>query len=249
MKKIDGFALVTGASRGLGKEMALRCAADGHNIVVNYTSEKSRAAAERVAAQAREKYGRRAAVIKCDVSKYDECRQMLKKASEEMGERMAILVANAGIKNLLSFDELTHEDYERVISVNLMGVMNAVHCSIPYMKDGKGASIIMISSIAGQMGAAKRADYATTKSAMYGFMKSLCRELGDYGIRVNCIAPGMIMTDMLRNNDPEILKENTKAQCLHFIAEPVEIADAMSYLNTAQYVDGQVLAVNGGWYM
>lgn len=70
---------------------------------------------------------------------------------------------------------------------------------------------------------AKRVDYSTSKSAMYGFMKALCRELGDYLIRINCIAPGMIMTDMLRNNDPEILKANTAAQCLHFIAEPVEI--------------------------
>lgn len=248
MKKINGFAIVTGASRGLGAAMALRCAKDGHNVVINYTSESSRVKAEEVAAQIRE-MGRKALVVKCDVSNYAECAAMVKSASEEFGERMAILVANAGIKNLLNFEDLTAEDYERVIRVNLLGVMNMVHVSIPYMKEGnEGGSIVMISSVAGQMGAAKRADYATTKSGMYGFMKSLALELGEYNIRVNTIAPGMIMTDMLRNNDPAILAKNLEVQPLKFIAEPEEIADAMSYLNTACYVDGQILAVNGGWY-
>ena len=134
MKKINGYAIVTGSSRGLGAEMALRCAKDGHDVVINYTSESSKIKAEEVATQV-EALGQKALVVKCDVSNYDDCAAMTKAASEFFGTRQAILVANAGIKNLLSFEDLSHEDFERVIRVNLLGVMNIVHCSIPYMKD------------------------------------------------------------------------------------------------------------------
>lgn len=249
--KMEGFAIVTGSSRGIGAAMITRCAQDGYDVLINHTTDSSKAAAEEVAEKCKS-YGVKAIVVKADISKYDEAVAMVKAGVDAFGDKIAIVVGNAGTKNTLYFDELTYEDYFRVINVNAIGNINVVSAALPYMKSGSGGSIILISSVAGQKGSAKRVDYSASKGCLTGFMKALAQEVGKHNIRVNCIAPGRIMTDMLRatmKEMPEQFAAGVAAQPLQRVAEPEEIADAMWFLSHHPFITGITLAVNGGMYI
>lgn len=252
LPKMEGFALVTGSSRGIGAAMAIRCAQDGYDVIVNHTTDSSKAAAEEVVEKCKS-YGVKAIAVKADICVYEECEAMVKAGIDAFGiDKVAICVGNAGTKNTTFFSKLKPDEIVRVLTVNAIGNMFAVHACLPYMVSGTGGSIILTGSIAGEIGAAKRVDYAASKGAIFSFAKALAREMGRFWVRVNVISPGRIMTDMLRATMlemPEKFKAGVAEQPLATVAEPEDIADAVSFLNHHSFITGHILSVNGGMHM
>jgi 3-oxoacyl-[acyl-carrier protein] reductase len=220
MKKI---ALVTGASRGIGKAAALALARDGWTVHVNYI--QSRAAAEAVAAQTG------GMAICADVS-----------------DGQAVLVNNAGVAVYGLLTDLDPAVWQRLFDVNVTGMYNCCRCAIPPMVHEKAGHIINLASILGTNGASCEVAYSATKGAVVAFTKALAKELGPSGIRVNCVAPGCIDTDMIANLSPEDKAElaDSTALCRMGTAEDVGDAIALLASERARFVTGQVLGVDGG---
>lgn len=228
-------ALVTGGTGGIGEAVCRRLAADGYYVIINYHHSKDKA--ERLASET----GGEA--MGFDVSDYDE----VKKAVEKTGG-IDLLINNAGISEIDLFTSISPERTKKIIDINLMGSMNCSRCSLPYMINKKSGSIINISSMWGQCGASCEVDYSASKAGIIGFTKALAKEVAPSGIRVNCVAPGFIMTEMnsrFSEDDLELIRGDIP---LGIFGKPHHIADAVSFLasSQAEYITGQVLAVNGG---
>jgi len=240
-------AIVTGASRGIGKEIALTLAAVGVDIVLNYKGNKERA--EEVADQI-QNMGRKVLVIKADVSKSDEVDQLVKTTISEFG-KIDILVNNAGITKDNLVVRMKEEDWDQVIDTNLKSVFLLSKAISRQMMKQRQGRIVNISSVVGVLGNAGQANYVAAKSGVIGLTKTLAREFAPRGITVNAVAPGFIETDM--TND---LTENLKEQLLSQI--PLarfgcgkDVANLVKYLvsEEASYITGQVLHVDGGMVM
>lgn len=233
-------AIITGASRGIGKAAAYALANAGYIPVINYLN--SRDSAEQIAAET-------GGIAFCaDVSDSDSVKRMTETAYEKCGGIDA-LVNNAGISVTGLFTDITPEQEQKILDVNLRGVFNCTRYAVPYMVRQKHGRIINISSMWGEVGASCEVHYSATKAAVIGFTKALAKELGPSGITVNCIAPGVIMTDMNAQYGEEelnILKEETPLQRL---GTPEDIAGAVSFLasDSAGFITGQILGVNGGF--
>ncbi len=243
-------AIITGGSRGIGEAMSLKLGELGYNVVVNYRSESSKSLSDNIASQIKEKYGTEALVVRADVSRYEDCENLVKAAVEKFGENIDVLINNAGITNNCNWIDITRDQYENLINTNLMSALHMTHLTLPYMvnhssKDNQ-CCIVNISSIGGLMGVVNQADYCASKSGLIGLTRALALEFAGKGIRVNAIAPGMIMTDMLRGVNQEELKALSKNIPQGFVGDVSDIAGAMEYLLTAPYVTGQVLSPNGG---
>lgn len=233
-------AIITGASRGIGKAVAYTLANAGYIPVINYLN--SRDSAEQIAAET-------GGIAFCaDVSDSDAVKRMTETAYEKCGG-IDVLVNNAGISVTGLFTDITPEQEQNILNVNLRGVFNCTRYAVPYMVRQKHGRIINISSMWGEVGASCEVHYSATKAAVIGFTKALAKELGPSGITVNCIAPGVIMTDMNAQYGEEelnILKEETPLQRL---GSPEDIAGAVSFLasDSAGFITGQILGVNGGF--
>lgn len=233
-------AIITGASRGIGKAVAYALANAGYIPVINYLN--SRDSAEQIAAET-------GGIAFCaDVSDSDSVKRMTETAYEKCGG-INVLVNNAGISVTGLFTDITPEQEQKILDVNLRGVFNCTRYAVPYMVRQKHGRIINISSMWGEVGASCEVHYSATKAAVIGFTKALAKELGPSGITVNCIAPGVIMTDMNAQYGEEelnILKEETPLQRL---GTPEDIAGAVSFLasDSADFITGQILGVNGGF--
>ncbi|WP_029233359.1 SDR family NAD(P)-dependent oxidoreductase [Butyrivibrio sp. VCB2006] len=243
-------AIITGGSRGIGEAMSLKLGELGYNVVINYRSESSKALSDAIAEKLTKEYGVEALVVKADVSKYEDCEALVKAAIEKFGENIDVLVNNAGITNNCNFIDITREQYENVINTNLMSFLHMSHLVLPHMvnhssKDDQ-CCIINTSSIGGLIGVINQADYCTSKAGIIGLTRALALEFAGKGIRVNAIAPGMIMTDMLRGVNQEELKALAATIPQGFIGDTSDIAGALGYLLTAPYVTGQVISPNGG---
>ena len=247
------IALVTGASRGLGKGIALAMAEQGADVAVNYVS--SAAKAEEVASQIRS-MGRRAVTVKCDVAKQDEVLAMFDKVEAELGP-VDILVNNAGIDSFEGFDEMTLEQWNRVFDCDSAGAFLCAQRAVPNMRAKKWGRIISIASITGEQGALfGEWHYAAAKGAQIAFTKTLARTEAVNGITVNCIAPGMIGTELLTESlgdvEPGTDMYNALMRCpMGRLGVPKDIGAAAVYLasDEANYVTGYVLDVNGGMLM
>lgn len=233
MKKI---ALVTGASRGIGKAAALALARDGWTVHVNYI--QSRAAAEAVAAQTG------GMAICADVSDGQAVEAMFEKI-----EPVDLLVNNAGVAVYGLLTDLDPAVWQRLFDVNVTGMYNCCRCAIPPMVHEKAGHIINLASILGTNGASCEVAYSATKGAVVAFTKALAKELGPSGIRVNCVSPGVILTDMVANVAPEVLAELAQEAPLGKNGTPEDVAQAMVYLAGAGFVTGQNLPVNGGFVL
>lgn len=233
MKKI---ALVTGASRGIGKAAALALARDGWTVHVNYI--QSRAAAEAVAAQTG------GMAICADVSDGQAVEAMFEKI-----EPVDLLVNNAGVAVYGLLTDLDPAVWQRLFDVNVTGMYNCCRCAIPPMVHEKAGHIINLASILGTNGASCEVAYSATKGAVVAFTKALAKELGPSGIRVNCVSPGVILTDMVANVAPEVLAELAQETPLGKNGTPEDVAQAMVYLAGAGFVTGQNLPVNGGFVL
>lgn len=241
--KREGFAIVTGGARGIGEGMCLQLASEGYKVVVNYVSEKSTPKAEAVVQKIKSDYKVEALAVRADVSDYSQCKKLIEKGITAFGEKIAVLVNNAGISMAKNFIEATVEDYTHLIGINLMGALHCTHLVLPYMVKQNYGCIVNISSIAGLTGHARIISYCTAKSGLIGMTKAMAKEFGQYKIRVNCIAPGNIMTDMLPKERYEVYKAQSP---LGMIGEVKDISDCLSYIINAEFLTGQTISPNGG---
>ncbi len=248
--KMAKTAIITGGSRGIGEAMALKLGELGYNVVINYRSESSKSLSDDLAAKIQKEYGVETLVVRADVSKYEDCESLVKAALDKFGDKIDVLVNNAGITNNCNWIDITREQYENVINTNLMSALHMTHLTLPYMinhsdKDNQ-CCIVNTSSIGGLIGVINQADYCTSKSGIIGLTRALALEFAGKGIRVNAIAPGMIMTDMLRGVNQDELNALAATIPQGFIGDTSDIAGALGYLLTAPYVTGQVISPNGG---
>ncbi|ACM60257.1 3-oxoacyl-[acyl-carrier-protein] reductase [Caldicellulosiruptor bescii] len=243
----DKVALITGASRGIGRAIALKFAQNGANVVINYSSSQSQA--ENLKEEI-EKIGTKTMIIKCDVSNPDEVNQMFSQVENEFG-RLDILVNNAGITKDGLILRINEEDFDKVISINLKGAFLCARAAAKMMVKQRFGNIINISSVVGIAGNVGQANYAASKAGIIGLTKSLAKELASRNIRVNAIAPGFIKTDMT-----EVLSDKVKEAMLSSIplgrfGEADEIANVALFLasSLSSYITGQVIVVDGGMIM
>ena len=244
---MEKVALVTGASRGIGRAAAYQLAQDGYAVCVNYYERKDRA--DELVSLLRGE-GRKAVAVQADVSKRGEVNAMVERCERELGP-VTLLVNNAGVAGQALFQNVTDELWERYFGVNLCGARNAIQAVLPHMLHEKSGCIINISSIWGQHGASCEVVYSCTKHALIGLTRSLAMELAPSGIRVNCVAPGVIDTDMVRVLGNDTLRELAAQTPLGRLGTPEDIAAAVSYLASdgASFVTGQVLAVDGAFVL
>jgi 3-oxoacyl-[acyl-carrier protein] reductase len=238
---IGRTALVTGASRGIGRAAALALARAGCNVAVNYLNAEEDALS---VVQEIEQLGCRALAIRADVSQQSGVDQMVKSAFADLGD-IHILVNNAGINPARPFLELTLEDWSRTIQTNLTSAFLVSQAAIPAMRQQKWGRLIFISSVAAQTGGVIGPHYAASKAGMLGLMHSYANLLAKEGITSNAIAPALIETDMIRNNSnirPDLIPTGR-------FGHSDEVADTVTLLATNGYITGQTINLNGGWYM
>ncbi len=233
-------AVVTGSSRGIGRAIALQLARDGMNVVVNYREDKK--GAEETVNEIK-KLGKDAIAIAADISKPEEVKAMIKATASKFGG-IDVLVNNAGINRKFSIDELSLEEWKEMIDINLNGAFYCSKEALSYLKQSKGC-IVNISSMNAIKGSTRNAHYGTSKAGLIGLTKSLARELAKFGIRVNAVAPGYVMTDLIKGREEELAKDVPLGR----IAKPEEIANVVSFLasDKASYITGEVICANGGF--
>ena len=226
--------VITGGSRGIGAAAVRLFAEKGCRVTFLY--EKNHEAAGAVA----KKTG--ATAICCDVANS----AAVKKAFDTIGD-VDILVCNAGICWTGLMSTMPENDWNRIFDVNVKGIYNCVNAAMPAFLKKQSGSIVTVSSMWGQVGASCEAAYSATKGAVIALTQALAKELGPSGIRVNCVAPGVILTDMCAGVEPEILAEMASDTPVGRNGTPMDVAKAMEYLANAEFVTGQVLPVNGGY--
>jgi 3-oxoacyl-[acyl-carrier protein] reductase len=248
MKRLDGLrALVTGASRGIGKEIARCFAKEGAEVAVNFNTSETEA--DRIATEM-ESLGTRTWVYPADTSDLEQVKAMKVSVEKHLG-KIDILVNNAGINIDKMFVKMSADDWSKVISVNLTGFFNCTHVFIDHILASKQGRIINITSIVGQMGNIGQVNYAASKSGIIGMTKALAREMARKNVTVNAIAPGFIETDMVRGI-PQAVKEKVLTGIpMNRFGQPTEIASAAIFLASkeAAYITGHVMNVNGGMYL
>lgn len=237
--------LITGASRGIGRAAAVIFAKNGFNVAVNYCRSEDRAKA---LAEELKAYGVNAAAYRADVSDKSAVTEMFRRAEAELG-KISVLVNNAGIAEQALFSDITEEMWDRMFDVNVKGAYNCTQAALPSMIHEKYGRIVNVSSMWGISGASCEVHYSASKAAIIGFTKALAKEVGLSGITVNCIAPGVIETDMnaaLSEEAMNVLKEDTP---LNRIGDPEDAAEAIFFLasDKAGFITGQVLSVDGGF--
>ena len=240
-------AVVTGASRGIGREIAKTLAAEGAAVVVNYNGSEQRAA--EVVKEIQEAGGK-AEAIQCDVSDFEKAGELMDHVIKTYG-RVDILVNNAGITRDGLLMRMSEEDFDKVVTTNLKGAFNCMRHVARQMIKQKGGRIINISSVSGVLGNAGQVNYAASKAGIIGMTKSAARELASRNITVNAIAPGFINTEMTQVLS-DAVKEGAVAQIpMKTFGETKDIADAAAFLasDKARYITGQVLCVDGSMAM
>lgn len=245
-KEVSKVALITGASRGIGKAIALELARRGFNIVINDLElpDEGAKAMEEI-----KKGGREAIFIKADVSRYEEAERMVKEAVEKLG-RVDVLVNNAGINIDRFLINMTPEQWQKVIDVDLTGVFNCTKAALPYMIQQGGGRIINISSMSALDGALGQANYAAAKGGIISFTKTVAKEYAQYNILCNAIAPGCIKTRMTDAMPPGMLRERVSQIPLGRRGEPEEVAKLVAFLATeGNYITGQLINISAGEYV
>ena len=226
--------VITGGSRGIGAAAVELFAEKGCRVTFLY--EKNHEAAQAVA----KKTG--ATAICCDVAD----NTAVKAAFTQIGD-VDILICNAGICWTGLMSSMPESDWNRIFDVNVKGIYNCVNAAMPVFLKKQAGSVVTVSSMWGQVGASCEAAYSATKGAVIALTQALAKELGPSGIRVNCVAPGVIITDMCAGIDPEILEEMAEESPVGRNGTPMDVANAMIYLADAEFITGQVLPVNGGY--
>jgi len=240
-------ALVTGSSGGIGKAVSLALAQAGADIVAHYNRSES-VVAELV--KSVEALGRKCLPVKADITNENEVRDMVQKAVAGLG-RIDILVNCAAVFRDATIAKMPLEFWNEVLTVNLTGTYNCTKEVIPVMRQHNFGRIVNISSVVGQTGAFGASNYAASKAGLFGFTKSAARETVKYGITVNALALGYINTGMLLKLTPELQEGIRKQIPIGRFGDPEEVAATVVFLcsEKAGYITGQVLGINGGYYM
>jgi len=240
-------AIVTGASRGIGRAIALELAASGADVVVNYAGNE--AAAREVVASI-EAMGRKAIAVQGNVALSADVEAMVSAALETFG-KVDILVNNAGITRDNLLMRMKEEEFDEVIATNLKGVFNCIKAVTRPMMKQRSGRIVNISSVVGALGNPGQANYVAAKAGVIGLTKSAARELASRSITVNCVAPGFIDTDMTEKLSPELKEAMMKQIPLGTLGSPEQVAKVVRFLasDEASYMTGQTVHVDGGMYM
>ncbi len=238
------IALVTGAGRGIGREIALVLAANGATVIVNYNGSKE--SAEAVVAEIVQKGGS-AEAIQCNVSDFAASEAFVKQVLDKY-KKVDILVNNAGVTRDNLIMRMTEEDYDTVLDTNLKGAFHMIrHLSCSFIKQ-RGGKIINISSVSGVLGNAGQANYSASKAGLIGLTKSVAREFASRGVNVNAVAPGFIDTDMTKNMTEDAKKTLSSMIPMGKMGSTKNIADLVLFLagDGSDYITGQVICVDGG---
>ena len=226
--------VITGGSRGIGAAAVELFAAKGDRVYFLY--EKNHEAAKAVA----EKTG--ATAICCDVADGSAVKAAFSRIPD-----VDVLICNAGTMWFGLLSMMEEQQWDRIFDVNVKGIYHCVNAAMPHFLRKHAGSVITVSSMWGQVGASCEAAYSATKGAVIALTKALAKELGPSGVRVNCVAPGVILTDMCANVDPEILAEMAEESPVGRNGKPEDVAKAFAYLAEADFITGQILPVNGGY--
>ncbi len=239
--------LVTGASRGIGRSIALQLAEEGYNVAVNYAGSKDKAEAvvEEIKAKGVDSFA-----IQANVANGDEVKAMIKEVVSQFGS-VDVLVNNAGITRDNLLMRMKEQEWDDVIDTNLKGVFNCIQKVTPQMLRQRGGAIINLSSVVGAVGNPGQANYVATKAGVVGLTKSSARELASRGITVNAVAPGFIVSDMTDALSDELKDQMLEQIPLARFGEDTDIANTVAFLasDKAKYITGQTIHVNGGMYM
>lgn len=240
---MERVAIVTGASRGIGREIAKSLAKQNIKVIANYNNSEEKAIELKKELEAE---GIKIDIVKADVSQREEIRNLVKYVIEEYG-KIDILINNAGISEYKLFTDETDEDWNRVINTNLYSAFATSQEVIPNMIKNKNGCIINISSVWGMVGASMEVLYSVSKAGIDGLTKALAKELGPSNIRVNAIAPGIVDTDMCKNFTKEELKDIKEEIPLERIGKVEDISKCINWLIDDNYTTGQIISINGGW--
>ncbi|HDI2953706.1 TPA: 3-oxoacyl-[acyl-carrier-protein] reductase [Staphylococcus aureus] len=240
-------ALVTGASRGIGRSIALQLAEEGYNVAVNYagSKEKAEAVVEEIKAKGVDSFA-----IQANVADADEVKAMIKEVVSQFGS-LDVLVNNAGITRDNLLMRMKEQEWDDVIDTNLKGVFNCIQKATPQMLRQRSGAIINLSSVVGAVGNPGQANYVATKAGVIGLTKSAARELASRGITVNAVAPGFIVSDMTDALSDELKEQMLTQIPLARFGQDTDIANTVAFLasDKAKYITGQTMHVNGGMYM
>ncbi|MEI1941785.1 3-oxoacyl-[acyl-carrier-protein] reductase [Staphylococcus aureus] len=240
-------ALVTGASRGIGRSIALQLAEEGYNVAVNYagSKEKAEAVVEEIKAKGVDSFA-----IQANVADADEVKAMIKEVVSQFGS-LDVLVNNAGITRDNLLMRMKEQEWDDVIDTNLKGVFNCIQKATPQMLRQRSGAIINLSSVVGAVGNPGQANYVATKAGVIGLTKSAARELASRGITVNAVAPGFIVSDMTAALSDELKEQMLTQIPLARFGQDTDIANTVAFLasDKAKYITGQTIHVNGGMYM
>lgn len=247
MSEEKKVALITGATRGIGKEIALTLAEAGYNIALNYRKENEEL--EKLKNEIKEK-GVECLAVCGDVSNFEEVEKFVKEIIEKFG-KIDVLVNNAGITKDMLLMRMKKEDFESVIDVNLVGTFNVTKNVISYMMKARTGRIVNISSVVGISGNAGQTNYSASKAGIIGFTKSLAKEVASRNINVNAVAPGFIETSMTEVLKEEIKEEIAKTIPLKRMGKAKDVANLVKFLvsEDSSYITGQVINVDGGMLM
>lgn len=241
------IAFITGATRGIGKQIAITLAKEGYNIAINYRKENEelKETKEQI-----ESNNVECLAVQGDVSNFEDTEKMVKQIIEKYG-KIDVLVNNAGITKDMLLMRMKKEDFENVIDVNLVGTFNITKNVIPYMMKQKSGRIINISSVVGISGNAGQTNYSASKAGIIGFTKSLAKEVGSRNILVNAVAPGFIETQMTENLKEEMKQEISKTIPLKRMGKAEDVANVVKFLASpdSSYITGQVINIDGGMLM
>ncbi len=245
--RVNKTAIITGAATGIGRQTALVLAKEGYCVAVHYNKSESGAKTlcESIAGG-----GGRAFAIKADLIDQKQAQFMVERAKQVFG-RIDVLVNNAGAAQQKMFCDITAQDWEYIFAANVNSTFYCCKAALPYMIADKSGSIVNVSSVWGQAGASCEVHYSAAKAAVIGLTRALAKEVGRSGVRVNCVAPGVIDTQMTSCLEEETKRELSMQTPLNRMGSAYETAQAICFLasDKAAYITGQVLSVNGGFYI
>ena len=241
---MDKVAMITGATRGIGKQIALTLANEGYNIVLNYRTENDELFQAKNEIESKNV---NCLTVQGDVTNFEDCKQMIERAINEFG-KIDVLINNAGITKDMLLARMKEEDFKQVIDVNLVGTFNMTKNIISYMMKARSERIINISSVVGIAGNAGQTNYSASKAGIIGFTKSLAKEVASRNILVNAVAPGFIETNMTDVLKQEVKDEIAKNIPLKRMGTPQDVANVVKFLASedSSYITGQVISVDGG---
>ena len=240
-------AIVTGGSLGIGTAICLDLAQNGANVALNY--RKHAEEAEAIAKQIND-MGQKGMAIQADVSNFTDAQAMVDKVIAEWG-RLDLIVCNAGVNWDGVIWKMTEEQWDTVMNIDLKGYFNYIRAVAPLFREQKYGRIVNITSINGLRGKFGQSNYSAAKAGIVGLTKTVARELGKYGVTVNAVAPGLIMTDMMAKMPEEAKQVSLNETVLQRLGEPEDVSHLVSFLcsDNAKHITGEVIKVDGGQYI